>query len=69
MGGGGEPLRLKLRDREALPGTPWPFGRAQPCFATITAVDMVYAVELNRWNGQERLHLNVLDMRAAGRIP
>ena len=68
MGAGGEHLRLKLRDR----GIGWDavaFRQSASLPATASAVDMVYSVEVDRWNGQETLRLNVLDIRASERIP
>ncbi|MFH1140263.1 MAG: DHHA1 domain-containing protein, partial [Chloroflexota bacterium] len=66
MGTSGEHLRLKLRDR----GVSWQavaFRHGTSLPANAPAIDVVYAVELDHWNGQDTLRLNVLDMRAAGR--
>ncbi|MSQ22314.1 MAG: single-stranded-DNA-specific exonuclease RecJ [Dehalococcoidia bacterium] len=67
MGAGGEHLRLKLRDN----GVGWDavaFRQSASLPANAQAIDVVYAVEMDRWNGHDTLRLNVLDMRAAGRI-
>lgn len=64
MGGQCEHLRLKLRQD----GSTWDavgFGLG-PNFTELTAkVDIVYTLELDRWNGAETLRLNLLDFAPA----
>ncbi len=60
MGRGGEHIRLKLKQG----GTVWNgvgFGMGD-CLSEVTpCLDVVYNLEVDRWNGEERLRLNILD--------
>ncbi len=62
MGNGGAHLRLKLKQD----GVVWnavSFGLGE-CLPEITpTLDVVYNLEIDRWNGQESLRLNVVDFR------
>ena len=63
MGGNGEHLRMKLRDK----GVGWDavaFRQSGSLPANAQSVDVVYTIDMDRWNGQETLRLNVVDMRA-----
>ncbi len=65
LGAGGKHLRLKLRDG----GVTWSaiaFGQAEGFPAGATGLDVVYAVETDRYGPAQSLQLRVLDMRAAG---
>ncbi|MDO8751631.1 MAG: single-stranded-DNA-specific exonuclease RecJ [Dehalococcoidia bacterium] len=65
MGGNGEHLRMKLRDK----GVGWDavaFRQSGSLPANAQSVDVVYTLAMDRWNGQETLRLNVVDMRATG---
>jgi single-stranded-DNA-specific exonuclease len=60
MGNGGEHLRLKLRQN----GTRWDAVafRLGSCLADVApAMDIVYNLEIDRWQGKETLRLNILD--------
>ncbi|MFC1940174.1 single-stranded-DNA-specific exonuclease RecJ [Chloroflexota bacterium] len=60
MGNNGEHLRLKLRQG----GTVWDavgFRLGSYLTETSSPLDMVYSLEVDRWGGQERLRLNILD--------
>lgn len=63
MGNGGDHLRLKVRQG----GTVWSavsFGMGCHQAEVCSPLDIVFSVEADRWNGTERLRLNVLDFRA-----
>jgi len=60
MGSGGEHLRLKLKQD----GTRWDgvgFGLGSYLAEVASPLDIVYNLEINRWNGEERLRLNIID--------
>ncbi|MDD5082009.1 MAG: single-stranded-DNA-specific exonuclease RecJ [Dehalococcoidales bacterium] len=62
MGGNSEHLRLKLRQD----GVIWDgvgFGLGSTLTATSSPIDIVYNLELDRWNGRESLRLNILDFQ------
>ena len=64
MGNGGEHLRLKLRQG----GTVWDgvgFGLGNSLAEVSSPLDIVYNLEIDRWGGEERLRLNILDFVAA----
>jgi single-stranded-DNA-specific exonuclease len=60
MGNGGEHLRLKMKQSGVLwDGVAFRLGN---CLGEISSpLDIVYNMELDRWGGQERLRLNILD--------
>jgi len=61
MGNGGEHLRLKLRQGNAI----WDAVafRLGNCLSQINStIDIVYNLELDRWRGKETLRLNILDL-------
>ena len=65
MGNGGEHLRLKLRQD----GTIWNgvAFRLGSYLADITpTLDIVYNLEIDRWQGKETLRLNILDFAPSG---
>jgi single-stranded-DNA-specific exonuclease len=60
MGNGGEHLRLKLRQG----GTKWDgvgFGLGNYRAEVVSPLDIAYNLEIDRWGGEERLRLNILD--------
>jgi len=60
MGSNGRHLRMKLKQG----GTAWDgvaFGLGSYLAEVASPLDIVYNLELNRWQGQERLRLNILD--------
>ena len=60
MGNGGEHLRLKLKQG----GTRWDgvgFGLGSYLSEVASPLDIVYNLEIDRWRGEERLRLNLLD--------
>jgi len=60
MGNGGEHLRLKLRQG----GTMWNgvgFGLGGYLAEVASFLDIVYNLKIDRWGGEERLRLNILD--------
>jgi single-stranded-DNA-specific exonuclease len=62
MGNGGEHLRMKLKQG----GTVWDgvAFRLRDHLAEIAPrLDIVYNLEIDRWNGKERLRLNILDFK------
>lgn len=64
VGSDGKHLKLKLYDR----GITWDaiaFRQGEWAADMPTHIDMVYHLELNEWNGEKRLQLNIQDMRAA----
>lgn len=64
MGNGGEHLRLKLRQE----GSRWDSVafRLGNCLADVAPVmDIVYNLEIDRWQGKETLRLNILDFAPA----
>jgi len=64
MGDGGEHLRLKVRQS----GTVWDgVGfRLGDCLGEVSStLDIVYNLEIDRWGGEERLRLNLLDFAPA----
>ena len=60
MGNNGAHLRLKLRQGDAVwDGVAFGLGN---CLAQASSfIDIVYILELDRWGGNERLRLNILD--------
>lgn len=65
MGGNGEHLRLKLRQGSAT----WNgvgFNLGSYLSGTDCPLDIVYNLEIDRWNGEERLRLNILDLAPSG---
>ncbi len=65
MGNGGEHLRLKLRQD----GTRWDgvAFRQGGCLADVApSLDIVYNLEIDRWQGKETLRLNILDFAPTG---
>ncbi len=64
MGGNGEHLRLKLRQG----GTVWEgvgFRLGNYLAEVSSPLDIVYNLEVDRWSGEERLRLNILDFTPA----
>ncbi|MFC1992808.1 single-stranded-DNA-specific exonuclease RecJ [Chloroflexota bacterium] len=64
MGNGREHLRLKLRQG----GTVWGgvgFGLGGFLAEVTSPLDIVYNLEVDRWSGEERLRLNILDFAPA----
>ena len=60
MGGNGEHLRLKLGQG----GTVWEgvgFRLGSYLAEVSSPLDIVYNLEVDRWGGEERLRLNILD--------
>ena len=64
MGGNGEHLRFKLRQGGVIwDGVGFRMGGYR---AEISShLDIVYSVEIDRWHGEERLRLNLLDFAPA----
>ncbi len=65
MGTDGEHLRLKLKQD----GTVWNsvgFGMGEHLSEMSVPLDLVYNLEIDRWGGDERLRLNILDFATAG---
>jgi len=65
MGNGGEHLRLKLRQGD----TRWDgvAFRQGDCLADVApSLDIVYNLEIDRWQGKETLRLNILDFAPTG---
>jgi single-stranded-DNA-specific exonuclease len=61
MGNNDEHLRLKLRQD----GTTWDavaFGLGNYLTEMHSTIDIVYNLELDKWCGDERLRLNILDL-------
>ncbi len=64
MGNTGEHLRMKLRQG----GTVWDgvaFRLANHTAETSTLLDIVYNLEIDRWQGKEQLRLNILDFKSS----
>ena len=64
MGNGGEHLRLKLKQG----GTRWDgvgFRLGNYLAEVVSPLDIVYNLEIDRWRGEERLRLNILDFAPA----
>jgi len=64
MGNGGEHLRLKLRQGGCL----WDgvgFRLGSYLAEVSSPLDIVYNLEIDRWGGEERLRLNILDLTPA----
>jgi len=64
MGANGEHLRLKLRQG----GTVWDgvgFGLSNYLTEASSPLDIVYNLEIDRWGGEARLRLNILDFAPA----
>ncbi len=60
MGNGGEHLRLKLRQGRTM----WDgvgFGLGNYRAEVVSPLDIVYNLEIDKWRGEERLRLNILD--------
>ena len=65
MGNGGEHLRMKLRQG----GTVWDgvaFRLANHAGEASSRLDVVYNLEIDRWQGNEKLRLNILDFKERG---
>lgn len=65
MGNGGEHLRLKLKQG----GTVWDgvaFRLANHQDELSGAIDVVYNLEVDKWQGKNQLRLNILDFRSSG---
>ena len=65
MGNGGEHLRMKLRQG----GTVWDgvaFRLANHAGEASSRLDVVYNLEIDRWQGKEQLRLNILDFKERG---
>jgi single-stranded-DNA-specific exonuclease len=65
MGGNGDHLRLKLKQG----GTVWDavaFRRGSHRGELGGAIDVVYNLEIDNWNGKRQLRLNVLDFKRGG---
>ncbi len=59
-----EHLRLKLRQH----GYTWDgvaFGRGEHLSEVSSPLDIVYSLDVDRWGGEERLRLNILDFAPA----
>lgn len=66
MGNNGEHLRLKLKQN----GVTWDavaFRLGSYLTEVYSGIDIVYNLKLEKWHGQERLRLNILDFAPAGR--
>lgn len=64
MGSNGEHLRLKVKQRNLV----WDgvaFGWGNYLAEVSSPLDVVYNVEVDRWGGEERLRLNILDFAPA----
>jgi hypothetical protein len=60
MGNGGEHLRLKLKQGS----TRWDgvgFRLGNYLAEAVSPLDIVYNLEIDRWGGEEKLRLNILD--------
>ena len=60
MGSNGDHLRLKLKQD----GTVWGavgFGLGNYLAEVSPLIDIVYNLEVDRWGGEERLRLNIID--------
>ena len=67
MGGNGEHLRMKLKQG----GTIWNgvgFRLGNNETRTPSTLDIVYNLEIDRWGGEERLRLNILDFATSNEI-
>lgn len=65
MGNSGEHLRLRLRQGGAIwDGVGFRMGSARAGISS--PLDIVYNVEIDRWRGEERLRLNLLDFAPPG---
>ena len=65
MGGNGEHLRMKLKQG----GTVWDgvgFGFGNHIDEISSLLDIVYNLEIDRWGGEERLRLNILEFAQIG---
>ncbi len=63
MGNNGEHLRLKLRQGDTV----WDavgFGLGNYLAEASSPIDVVYNLEVDQWNGKDRLRLNILDFTA-----
>ena len=64
MGGAGEHLRLKVKQGGVVwDGVAFGLGSCLPEIASL--LDIVYNLEVDRWNGGGRLRLNILDFAPA----
>ena len=64
MGDDDEHLRMKLKQNDIV----WDgvgFGLGNYLSEVASPLDIVYNLEVDRWSGQERLRLNILDFKAA----
>jgi single-stranded-DNA-specific exonuclease len=60
MGNGGDHLRMKLQQDDTIwDAVAFDLGKYQSEISS--AADIVYSLELDRWGGNERLRLNILD--------
>jgi single-stranded-DNA-specific exonuclease len=65
MGGNGEHLRLKLKQGGVMwNGVGFRMGSSRKEIAS--PLDIVYNMEIDRWQGEERLRLNILDFAPPG---
>jgi single-stranded-DNA-specific exonuclease len=65
MGNSGEHLRMKLKQG----GTVWDcvaFRLRDHLTEIAPRLDIVYNLEIDRWNGKEQLRLNILDFKKSG---
>ena len=65
MGGGGEHLRLRLKQG----GTVWGgvgFRMGSYLAEVSSPLDIVYNLEIDQWGGEERLRLNIMDFAPSG---
>ncbi len=63
MGDGGEHLRMRLKQNDLV----WDgvgFGLGNYLSEVVSPLDIVYNLEVDRWGGQEKLRLNILDFKA-----
>jgi single-stranded-DNA-specific exonuclease len=63
MGNNGEHLRLKLK-QDGITWDAVAFGLGSYLGRVRSGIDIVYNLELDRWSGEDRLRLNILDLAA-----
>lgn len=66
MGKNGEHLKLKLR-QDGITWDAVAFGLGSYLARVRSDIDIVYNLELDRWSGEDRLRLNILDLAATSR--
>jgi single-stranded-DNA-specific exonuclease len=66
MGNNGEHLRLKLK-QDSITWDAVAFGLGSYLARVRSDIDIVYNLELDRWSGEDRLRLNILDLAATSR--